>query len=156
MGRIYMRKVCLLAAAALYLLNAQAFGSGAEEILGAWNNDDGLAKIEIFDCGGRYCGKIIWLKEPNYPPDDNQGMGGKPRVDRENPDPALRTRPLMGLQIMEGFVFSGNATWEKGHIYDPKSGNTYRGKITLDSPYRLFLKGYVGIPLFGRSTTWTR
>jgi uncharacterized protein (DUF2147 family) len=151
-----MKNVYLLAVASVFLLTAQAFGSGAEDILGIWNNDDGRAKIEIFDCQGRYCGKIIWLKEPNYPPDDKLGMGGTPRVDRENPDPALRTRQLLGLQIMEGFVFRGNATWEKGYIYDPESGKTYRGKITLASPHRLYLKGFVGIPLFGRSTIWTR
>src|SRR6185369_3740411 len=156
MGKMDMRKVHLLAAAALFLLAAQAFGSGPQEILGTWNNDDGRAKIEIFDCHGHYCGKIIWLKEPNYPPDDKLGMGGKPRVDRENPDPVMRTRQLLGLQIMEGFTFRSNATWEAGHIYDPESGKTYQGKITLVSPHRMQLKGYVGIPLFGRSTTWTR
>ena len=149
-------KVQLFAAVAVFLLAARAFAGGAEEILGTWNNDDGRAKIEIFDCGARYCGKIIWLKEPNYPQDDKRGMGGKPRVDRKNPDPALRSRLLLGLQIMEGFVFRGKAVWDKGHIYDPESGKTYKGRITLVSPQRLYLKGYVGIPLFGRSTTWTR
>src|ERR1043165_5449440 len=124
MGRIKVRKVHLLAAAALFLLTAQAFGGGADEIVGTWNNDKGRAKIEIYDCGGRYCGKIIWLKEPNYPLDDKLGMGGKPRVDRDNPDPALRSRQLLGLQIMEGFIFRGDNTWEKGHIYDPESGKT--------------------------------
>lgn len=151
-----MLKIHLLAAAALFLLTAQAFGSGADEILGIWINEEGRAKIEIFDCRGRYCGKIIWLKEPNYPMDDKPGMGGRPRIDRDNPNSALRSRQLLGLQIMDGFVFSGDATWEKGHIYDPESGNTYKGKITLVSPHRLNLRGFVGIPLFGRSTTWTR
>jgi uncharacterized protein (DUF2147 family) len=122
-----MTKGLLLAAAAVFLLTAQLFASGGEEILGTWNNDDGRAKIEIFNCGGRYCGKIIWLGQPNYPPDDKLGMGGKPRVDRENPDPALRSRPILGLQIMEGFIFRGDGVWEKGHIYDPESGKTYKG-----------------------------
>ena len=149
-------KVYLFAAVALLLLTAQAYASGGEDILGNWNNDNGRAKIEIFDCGGSYCGKIIWLKEPNYPKDDKQGMGGKPRVDRENPDPTKQSRQLLGLQIMTGFVFRGNGVWEKGRIYDPESGKTYRGKITLVSPQRLYLKGYLGIPLFGRSTSWTR
>jgi len=145
-----------LFAVALFLLTAQAYASGGEDILGNWNNDNGRAKIKIFDCGGSYCGKIIWLKEPNYPKDDKQGMGGKPRVDRENPDPTKQSRQLLGLQIMTGFVFRGNGVWEKRRIYDPESGKTYRGKITLVSPQRLYLKGYLGIPLFGRSTSWTR
>jgi uncharacterized protein (DUF2147 family) len=148
-------KVLVAVAVAMLLLTAQAFAEG-NEILGVWNNDDGRAKIEIFDCGGSYCGKIVWLKETVYPTDDKLGMGGKPRVDRENPDPARRSRQLMGLQIMEGFVFRSDGVWDKGRIYDPVSGKTYRGKITLESPHRLYLKGFVGIPLFGRSTTWTR
>ena len=149
-------KVRLLVAAVVLLLTTQAFASGGDEILGTWNNDDGRAKIKIFDCGGRYCGKIVWLREPTYPKDDKRGMAGKPRVDRHNPDPSLRGRQILGLQIMEGFVFSGNAVWEKGRIYDPESGKTYQGKVTLVSPQRLNLRGYIGIPLFGRSSTWTR
>jgi uncharacterized protein (DUF2147 family) len=149
-------KLHLLVALMVVLQTALAFAGGGDEILGNWNNDDGRAKIEIFDCAGSYCGKIIWLKEPNYPKDDSQGMGGNPRVDRDNPNTALRSRQLLGLQIMEGFVYRGNSVWDQGHIYDPVSGKTYRGKITLESPHRLYLKGYVGIPLFGRSTAWTR
>jgi uncharacterized protein (DUF2147 family) len=151
-----MRVGLFMATAAVCFMAAQAFAGEGDEILGIWNNDDGRAKIEIFDCSGRFCGKIVWLGKPLYPPDDKLGMGGKPRVDRENPDPAKKTRQILGLQIMDGFIYHGNAVWEKGHIYDPESGKTYQGKITLVSPQRLRLKGFVGIPLFGRSTTWTR
>jgi uncharacterized protein (DUF2147 family) len=41
-------------------------------------------------------------------------------------------------------------------VYDPKSGKTYRGKMTFVSPNQLNLRGFIGIPLFGRTTTWTR
>jgi uncharacterized protein (DUF2147 family) len=57
---------------------------------------------------------------------------------------------------MDGFTFSGGTTWDKGRIYDPESGKTYKSKMTLAAPNRLEIRGYVGIPLFGRSTTWTR
>ncbi len=125
-------------------------------ILGIWNNEDGRAKIDISEYGGKYCGRIVWLKEPDYPPGDKSGMGGKPRLDLENPGPSLRNRPLLGLQIMDGFVYVGNGIWEHGRIYDPVSGKTYKARMTLESPHRLLLRGYVGIPLFGKSTVWTR
>jgi len=38
----------------------------------------------------------------------------------------------------------------------PTSGNTYTRQPTLDGDDRLRLRGYVGVPLIGRTTTWTR
>ena len=70
--------------------------------------------------------------------------------------PALKSRPILGLWVLEGFTAVGDSTWGKGTCYDPKSGNAYRGKIYLLAPDRLELRGYIGIPLFGRSSVWTR
>ena len=84
------------------------------------------------------------------------GMAGKPRTDRYNPDPELRARRVIGLQIMEGFAREGDNRWEGGTIYDSDNGRTYRSRLTLLSPNRLELHGYIGIPLFGRSSIWTR
>jgi len=140
----------------LMILGASASWGGGDDILGQWNNEDGRAKIEIFPCDGHYCGKISWLGRPVYPADDPGGMAGLPRVDRDNPNPALRDRRLLGLQIMAGFSYSGANIWDKGRIYDPESGKTYKSKITLVAPHRLTIRGYVGIPLFGRTTTWNR
>ena len=71
-------------------------------------------------------------------------------VDLHNPNPSLRGRPLCGLNIGTGFTRSA-----PGKLYDPTSGKTYKGSMTLDGA-RLKLRGYVGISLFGRSETWTR
>ena len=57
---------------------------------GVWVSEDGLAHIEIFDCGGQVCGKFVWFEEPNE-------EDGTPKLDDENPDEAMRDRPLMGL-----------------------------------------------------------
>jgi uncharacterized protein (DUF2147 family) len=123
--------------AGIILLVASASGSGGEDILGVWNNEDGRAKIEIFHCGGHYCGRIVWLKQPDYPADDAGGMGRTPRVDRDNPNPALRNRRLLGLQIMEGFTYSGANSWDKGVIYDPESGNLHeQDSARVSSPPR--------------------
>ena len=46
--------------------------------------------------------------------------------------------------------------WDDGEIYDPKSGNTYRGTINMVSKNRLNLRGYVGISWFGRTSHWAR
>ena len=57
---------------------------------------------------------------------------------------------------MYNFEYDEDNEWDNGRIYDPKSGNTYRGTITMTSKNRLDLRGYVGISWFGRTSYWTR
>ena len=68
----------------------------------------------------------------------------------------MRSRELVGLMILSGFVFDGDDTWEDGTIYDPREGKTYSCKMSLDGTNNLSIRGYMGISLFGRSETWTR
>ena len=149
------RKVTMIISG-IILLTASAAWGGGDDILGLWSNEDGKAKIEIFPCDAHYCGKIAWLGRPVYTAEDKGETAGLPREDHKNPNQALRSRRLLGLQIMTGFTYGGADGWVKGRIYDPESGKTYSSKITLASPHRLEIRGYVGIPLFGRTTTWTR
>jgi uncharacterized protein (DUF2147 family) len=140
----------------LLLLSAPtAFGADQSGILGTWKTEMDESKVEIFPCGEKVCGTIVWLKNPNYL-DSSEGKVGTPIIDRHNPDKSLRNRPLIGLRILEGFTSEGDNTWGNGTCYDPKSGKTYRGKIHLAAPDRLELRGYIGIPLFGRTSVWTR
>jgi uncharacterized protein (DUF2147 family) len=141
--------------AVILLAVTTAFGADLSGILGIWKTEMGESKVEIFMCGEKICGKIVWLKNPVYI-DSKFGKVGTPVIDRKNPDPALQGRPVLGMQILEGFTSVGENTWGKGTCYDPKSGNTYRGKMHLTAPDRLDLRGYVVIPLFGRTSVWTR
>ena len=132
-----------------------ACGAGPNDILGIWKTEGDESKVEIYRCGEKICGRIIWLKNPLYT-DSRDGAVGTPIIDRYNSDPALRKRLVLGLRIMEGFTEQSVTPWGNGTLYDPKSGNTYRGKIHQTAPDRLELRGYIGIPLFGRSSVWTR
>jgi len=139
------------------LLDAMpAVAASSDDILGAWNNEGQTARIEVFRCGDRYCGKIIWLREQNYPADSRDGTPGFPKRDHNNPDPAKRNEPLLGLTIVHGMQPDGDGAWSGGTVYDPKNGKTYRGKMTLAAPDRLALRGYVGISLLGRTSAWPR
>ena len=64
----------------LQLLPMQVWAA-ADEILGVWNTAEGRSHVEVYKCADRYCGRITWLKEPQYPQDDARGMAGKPKVD---------------------------------------------------------------------------
>jgi uncharacterized protein (DUF2147 family) len=123
--------------------------SKADDIIGKWLTEKNEAVIQIFKTSNNhYAGKIIWLKEPL----DNNG---KPKTDIKNPKPELRNRPIMNLVILAGFEFDGKE-WINGIIYDAETGNTYKAKISMENYNKLILRGYIGSPIFGRSTTWTR
>lgn len=95
------------------------------------------------------------LKEPNYRPGEVEGMAGKARVDRSNPDQSLRDRDLVGLVFMTDFSFDGGA-WRGGKIYDPRDRKTYRCKMSLTADGTLRIRGYIGVSWLGRSTVWQR
>ncbi|MGH8233989.1 MAG: DUF2147 domain-containing protein [Rhodanobacteraceae bacterium] len=128
--------------------------SAADAIVGTWLTNDGTAKVEIVDANGVYNGHVVWLKAPRFPADDSQGMAGKPKVDRLNPDASLRARPVMGMVMLSGLRFSGEHGWDGGTLYAPASGKSYPCKLSLGSDGSL--KVSVGGGIFGKTVTWTR
>ncbi|HSF52705.1 MAG TPA: DUF2147 domain-containing protein [Algoriphagus sp.] len=116
-------------------------------IVGLWYNTEKTAQIEIMKSGSEFIGKIIWLNNPN--PD------GKPATDKQNSDPKLRNRPLMGLAILDGLKYA-SGIWKGGDIYDPNSGKTYSCELKLKSEKILEVKGYLGFSFVGRTVEWTR
>lgn len=137
-----------------FLLPSLARGAEADAILGFWNIPENEAQFEIYRCGAEYCGRISYLEEPEYPPND-KSMPGRPKVDRNNPDPRHRDRPMLGLTLMEGFRYEAPNAWY-GRIYNPDDGKTYRCKLWMVGNDRLNVRGYLGITLFGRTQEWNR
>jgi uncharacterized protein (DUF2147 family) len=117
--------------------------SKGDAIIGEWTNPSKDAKFEIYKKDNKYFGKVIW------------GTGEETK-DINNPDPKLRHRDLIGLIILQNFVFDGENSWKGGTIYDPQNGKTYSCELTLYSANQLDVRGYVGISLFGRTEIWTR
>ena len=146
----------VLLTAVFLLLPPVMAGEGGDMILGTWHTTDNKSVVEVFKEQERFCARIVSLKEPNWPANDEEGMDGKPKNDRRNPDPKLRSRAIAGMQFMGGFVYVGNDVWNNGTIYDPESGKTYKCKLSLISTNQLEVHGYVGIPLLGRTVVWTR
>ena len=141
--------------ACLFAFSA-AHAAGPDAVVGKWWNQEKESQIEIYKADGKYYGKIVYLKEPVYPANDPEGMAGKTKVDRKNPDVNRRNTPLMGLVMLADFTNTGDSLWENGTIYDPRDGKTYKCKMTLESPDILNVRGFIGISLLGRTNTWTR
>lgn len=77
-------------------------------------------------------------------------------MDKHNPNPALRNRPTLGLEILKDFSFDGKDEWKDGTIYDPKSGKTYSCYIRMENKNKLKIRGFIGVSMLGRTTYWTR
>jgi uncharacterized protein (DUF2147 family) len=126
-----------------------ASSSSAATPVGLWYAEGGSAQVAIEPCGETLCGRVVWLRSPL----DEDGCELR---DRHNPEPGLRDRPVVGLEVLRGLSPRSDGTWSDGRIYDPGSGSTYTCVARLENENRLRLRGYLGIPLIGRTTTWIR
>ncbi|MBV9569403.1 MAG: DUF2147 domain-containing protein [Hyphomicrobiales bacterium] len=115
----------------------------AAEATGEWLIEDGDARVRIATCGRELCGNVAWIKE------------GAPAVDVNNPDPAKRSRPLLGSAVLLGLKPSGAGEWT-GSLYDAENGRTYVGKLTIIDERHVKVAGCVLGGLFCESQTWTR
>jgi len=128
------------------------FGQGAgDKVLGKWYTPDKETILEVYKDGGKYFGKIVWLKEPNE-------EDGTPKVDDKNPEPKLQSQSILGLVNLKDFAYDAKEKeWSNGNIYDPKNGKTYDCYMWMDNDDELTIKGYImGMRWLGRKETWTR
>lgn len=137
-------KISFLLLLSTLFLQANSFAnSGPDAILGEWLSQEKDGKISIYKQGDTYYGKITWSKTPG-------------KKDTNNPDPKLRTRDIINTVILQDFKFKGSS-WEEGKIYDPKSGKTYDCILKVKENNKVLdIRGFVGVPMFGRTSTWTR
>ena len=74
---------------------------------------------------------------------------GAPRRDDKNPDEGQRDRPVLGLELLSDYTYEGKK-WQ-GKIYDPESGNSYSSNMRVGRNGMLKMRGYIGVPMFGRT-----
>jgi uncharacterized protein (DUF2147 family) len=136
-----------LLATAMVLLFSMGQGMAAAPPAGAnasgeWLVADATARIRIGPCGTVLCGTISWTKAP-------------PGVDENNPDPAKRSRPIMGVEILSGMTPAGPNRW-KGSVYNAQNGKTYDAMMSLESADVLRIEGCVLGGLLCGGENWTR
>jgi uncharacterized protein (DUF2147 family) len=132
---------------AVCLAGASAGAVGAD--LGTWMNSEQKGKIQLRECGeDGLCGNIVWLKDPV---DEN----GKPWRDMLNPDPKLRNRPVIGLDVLIGAKKIGPMTWQ-GQIYDPEVGKVYYLKHLKIGSKQVEIKGCLSTGWPCRTKYWSK
>ncbi len=132
-------------AIAMCIATAAPSIASAADVSGLWLTTSGSTQVEIRKCGAvGYCGTIR----------STTAAQGGPALDRNNKNPNLRGRPLVGIVMLDGFK-GGPAKWTGGTLYNPADGNTYKSSLTLQDPDHLAVEGCVAAFLC-RSQIWTR
>ena len=114
---------------------------------GMWLTEKGDARIQVSQCGGALCGKVVWLREAIDP------ATGRPQTDSKNPNPALASRPMIGVQLFIGMHPAGPGRWA-GRIYNADDGAVYDSKIAWMGPNTLRVEGCLGAICGGEN--WTK
>ena len=120
----------------------------AQDVVGKWKLEDGSAIVEVYQEGDVFNGKIVWLKNPTE-------ADGSPAVDSNNPDAKLRSRQLIGLNMLSGLKQKGGE-YSGGSIYDPGNGKTYNCSMKVEGD-TLKVRGSLDKRgLLGRTMDWFR
>jgi len=114
----------------------------AADPTGDWRVQDGVADIRVAECNGSMWGVVVWEKVP----------GGH---DKNNPDPAMQSRPTLGMPTLLDMKKAPGADQWDGQVYNAKDGQTYTAKIKPVDPDHLEIQGCVLGFLCG-GETWTR
>jgi len=145
-----LRALAAVFAIVLFACGGLSAAKADTGVYGWWITADGKAAINIAPCGAQLCGKVEWIRVPLDP------KTGKPKTDIHNPDASLRTRPVCDLTMLGNFTPNADGSWGGGWIYDPSTGNTYKSNMHVASDGKLHVRGYIGVPLLGRSEIMTR
>ena len=105
---------------------------GAADIAGTWRLQNEKALVRIGPCGAQLCGKITRILKP---------LPYRKSHDLNNPDPALRGRSIIGINILSGLDRDGDE-WH-GQIYDPVHGKSYRSVVSRADDGTLQVKGCI-------------
>ena len=120
----------------------------AQDVIGKWKLEDGTAIVEVYQQGDVYNGKIVWLQTPTE-------ADGSPAVDDKNPDPKLRTRQVLGLNMLSNLK-KGNGEYSGGSIYDPGNGKTYNCSMKVEGDVLKVRGSLDKRGLIGRTMDWFR
>ena len=120
----------------------------AQNVVGKWKLEDGSAIVEVYQEGDVFNGKIVWLKNPTE-------ADGSPAVDNNNPDTKLRSRQLIGLNMLCGLKKNGSE-YSGGSIYDPGNGKTYNCSMQVEVDVLKVRGSLDKRGLLGRTMDWFR
>lgn len=138
------------ASPAILAPTAVAQTAAPPHLAGTWQAENGQMKIEMFEAGGAYAGRLLWGQRAV------EADGKTFKRDVHNPDPTLRTRSLQGITILQNLKWDPkDRRWEGGSLYDGTSGRTISARVSLAGG-KMEMRAYMGSPMLGRTLTFRR
>jgi len=148
-------KVTLNYIVVIFLLSGLSQGKGqatqgADRILGKWMAAEKNLTVEVYKTGNEFKGRIVWFNDdPSKAMDEWR--------DTHNPDPALRSRKILGMDIMRGLKYNkGDDAWVDGTIYDAQHGKEWNSSAYIDENGLLHVRGFWHFKLFGKTMIFKR
>ncbi len=153
-----MRRCCLWALAATLVSphsvaaqeSSAPSAASVPSPVGRWKTfDDRTGKargiVDIREENGKLYGTVESLIDPPAPNPTCYLCSGD-----------LKDKPVVGMQVLSGLQNEGNQ-WTGGQVLDPETGKSYRVSIMLENGgKKLRMRGYILMPMFGRTQHWTR
>jgi uncharacterized protein (DUF2147 family) len=122
----------------------------ANKVCGKWESTDKNLIVEVYKVNGDFKAKIIWF-------DDGSVEMMRACVDDKNPDKALRTRKVLGMDVLTGLVYQpATDSWENGMVYDAKHGREWNAAAYINKHGELKVRGYWHFKFIGRTLTFYR
>ena len=136
---------------AIITIHTSAFAqSSADNICGRWQSIDKDLIVDVYKQNNLFKAKIVWFNAGN---DKHMHEW----TDKNNPDKALRSRKILGMNILNGLTYKSESnSWEDGMIYDAKHGRDWNASAYIDNEGALKVKGYWHIKLIGRTMSFER
>lgn len=126
--------------------------TAADAIIGQWMSVQGNVKVQVYREGEEYKAKILWFKDT-----DDKSKPMHTRTDEHNPDPKLRQRKIIGMQVLSEMRYNPKTKrWENGKIYDAKTGREWSSVAYFNKAGLLNLKGYWQFEFIGKTMTFKR
>jgi uncharacterized protein (DUF2147 family) len=137
----------------LVLFSTQIFAqTNKDDVLGKWISTDKSVAVQVYRQGNDFKAKVIRFNERL-----GSGTPMNSRHDTHNPDEKLRTRKVIGMDILNGLNFnSANQRWENGKIYDASSGRTWDTFAEINDDVILYVRGFWKFSWIGKSLYFTR
>jgi uncharacterized protein (DUF2147 family) len=123
-----MNKVPHLLILSIMLIAGHGSSAIAAEPFGTWVRPSTGAHVNFYECGGKLCAKIVSVKDSSH-------------------------ASLVGTEIVKNASEVSGGIW-KGDLFDPESGKTYAGTITVEGS-KLKLEGCV-MAILCSDEYWTK
>ncbi len=125
--------------------------NNADAIIGNWMTIEHNLEVKVYRQGNNFKAKIIWFKI------DDTTRPMNTRMDTKNPNPALRTRKWLGMEVLRDLKYNAeDDEWQDGIIYDAKHGREWDSVVWITKDGLLKVKGYWVFKWISETLTFKR